>query len=107
MADLKSFSEVMPGFAEKVAREMLGDQYEVLPLAEVLDKPIIVKNVEFKETPLATISIVVFSFEGEDKVYATATSGSVLKMKFEYAVKEALLPLKGTIVKDKRYYDII
>jgi uncharacterized protein (UPF0212 family) len=106
MADLKSFAEVMPGYAEKIVKEKVGDKYQVLPLADVLGKPIIVKAVEFQDTELATISMITFSFENEDKDYVAATSGSVLLAKFKYAVEQGLLPLKGTITKEKRYYDI-
>ncbi len=106
MAELKSFSEVMPGLAEQKAKEKYGDTKEYYPFPALFDKTIIVKDVEFLEGDLGETSFVFFTFEGDEKEWLSSTMSNVIGSKLHFAKKDSLFPLKGVITKKGQYYDI-
>ncbi len=106
MSELKSFSEVMPGLAEQTAKEKYGDTKEFYPFPALFDKSIIVKDAEFLEGDLGETSFIFFNFEDDEKEWLSSTMSNVIGSKLHFAKKDALFPLKGTITRHGKYYDI-
>jgi len=50
--------------------------------------------------------IIKYVVEGEGQVMATTTGGKVIMEKLDMAKEQELLPMAGTVIKEKRWYDI-
>lgn len=74
----------------------------IVPIADMVDKPLVIYEVRPAQTQFGDALYVKVKIENE--LWAFFTSGQVLSRKLTEIMDD--LPLKATIVRNKRYYDL-
>jgi hypothetical protein len=98
MEEIKRISDLVPkGIYPNAQRVKFSD---------LKGREIIIKDATFIKNKYNKDAVVIlFNFENDGNDYSTITSGSVIIKKVRYLVENQLLPSRGTVVKDKHYYD--
>lgn len=95
-------------FGDTVGAHAFPDATET-PLSDVLDTPLLVRDVAFKTMQYGEVAILLAdTVDGEKMNISVLVGGEVVRAKCRDAQAQGLLPLVGTISMspDKRYYDI-
>jgi hypothetical protein len=99
MPEIKRFSDI--------PSEGLFPETEKVYIKDILGKEIVVYDAKFIEGRFGEFVVIKFRFPKERKFYSVSCGGQVVVKKVKKAVDEKLLPLRGKIIREKRYYEII
>jgi len=99
MAEIKRFSDI--------PSEGIFPETEKVYLKDVLGKEIVVYDARFIEGRFGEFVVLKFRFPKQKRFYSVSCGGKVVLKKVKKAVEEKLLPLRGKIIREKRYYEII
>ena len=90
-------------FGETVGAKAFPNAQEV-KLEYIIGKQVLVKDCVFKKMQFGDVAIMLIDLEGKDS--SVLAGGMVVCEKLREAKEKNLLPLLGTIIKEKTYYDI-
>ena len=101
---------------EALGREPFYPNELKIPIIDLIGKTFLIEdaryihewtNSQFGIHPLVLIKGVLQDKENKNVVFTTISSGKVIVKKIKQLLDKELLPTMGTLVKNKRYYDLV